>query len=398
MWGGIPQAAADLAGSAWPLLSALTPADGEKDGNTGGRLVVHGLPYVTFWQAADLMGLAAAGTRENLDRLLRRRILRRGLVLCCGRCNWLGWYPLGSLGQDFECPRCTHGNIIEQQLWRDPLEEPAWYYDLDHAVREALRLNGRIPILAADSLRQAYTDAFSFTLDFEMIKPGDPKPTVEIDLAVTGNGQIILCEAKAASVLATSARDEQRDTAKLIGACQALTADALCLATGQASWSARTRSAVQAACDSAGVRTLWLEGLGSDRPAVAAPGTSRSPGRAAAPCAPHDPAIAVITGRLEPSVRLPRPGAARLWAAPICARAGPGSAGQNGGRERWSYSCQPCLVRIVASIVTYMSILTSASILKVPAPTGAPGSSARWAALQVVQKSPWAMPLRRPSR
>ena len=262
LWGGIPQAAADFGGPVWPLLSALTPAVGEKDGNKGGRLVVNGLPYVTFRQAADLMRIAGAKTREELDRLLRRRILRRGLVLRCGRCNWLGWYPLGSLGQAFECPRCTHSNIIEQQLWRDPFEEPAWYYDLDHAVREALRLNGRIPILAASKLREKYTDAFSFTLDFEMIKAGAAKPIVEIDLAVTGNGKVILCEAKASDVLAAAARDEQRDASKLIKACQALTADALCLATGKSSWSARTRTSIQAGCDGAGVTALWLEQLG----------------------------------------------------------------------------------------------------------------------------------------
>jgi len=66
---------------------------------------------------------------------------------------------------------------------------------------------------------------------------------------------------------------------------------------------------------------------------------------------------------------------------------------QDGGRQRWSYSCQPCLVRFTANAVTYMSSLTSASILKVPVPFGAPGSSTRYMAPQVGQKSPWAMPL-----
>ena len=67
------------------------------------------------------------------------------------------------MGQDFRCERCTHASMIEQPLWRDPPDEPAWYYDLDHAVREALRLNGRVPILAADSLRRKYAAAFSLT-------------------------------------------------------------------------------------------------------------------------------------------------------------------------------------------------------------------------------------------
>jgi hypothetical protein len=57
-----------------------------------------------------------------------------------------------SLSQDFQCQRCMHVNMIEQQLWRDLFDEPARFYDLDHAVREALRLNGRVPLLAARSL------------------------------------------------------------------------------------------------------------------------------------------------------------------------------------------------------------------------------------------------------
>jgi hypothetical protein len=191
LWGGIAEAAIDLAGQTWRLLNALTPVDRERDGNTSGRLVVEGLPYVTFQQATDLIGVSDPETRQILDRLLRKRVLRRGLVLRCGRCNWLDWYPLGSVSQDFECVRCTHGNVIEQELWRDPFAEPAWYYDLDHAVREALRMNGRIPILAAHKLSQMNKDAFSYTLDFELIKDGDSGPTVEIDLAVIGDGQLI---------------------------------------------------------------------------------------------------------------------------------------------------------------------------------------------------------------
>jgi len=270
LWGGYPQAAADLGGPAWPLLRGLVPANGEKDGNKDGRLVVHGLPYVTFGQAAGLLGLPVTQTREILDRLLRRRILRRGLVLCCERCNWLAWHPLEALGQDFRCPRCTHASVIEQQLWRDPFEEPAWYYDLDHAAREALRLNGRVPILAASSLSSKHTGAFSLTLDFEMIQPGADRPTVEIDLGAVGDGEIILCEAKSSSTLDNDDHAEKRDTSKLISACRALTADVLCLATSQPAWSARTRATVQVACEQAGIRLLRLEGLGLDSRSPAA--------------------------------------------------------------------------------------------------------------------------------
>lgn len=264
LWGGFAEAADDLGGPAWPLLHGLTPVNGEKDGPQASRLVVHGVPYVTFAQAASLLSMPAPQAREILDRLARRRILRRGLVLCCGRCNWLAWYPLEALSQDFQCQRCTHANMIEQQLWRDPFDEPAWFYDLDHAVREALRLNGRVPILAASSLARQNPGAFSLTFDFEMTRHGADKPAVEIDLGAIGDGKVILCEAKSSSTLATSGTDEKRDTAKLIAACRALTADVLCLATTQPGWSPRTRATVQAECDRAGVSALWLEGLGAD--------------------------------------------------------------------------------------------------------------------------------------
>jgi hypothetical protein len=263
LWGGIAEAADDLGGPAWPLLRGLTPVDGEKDGSRAGRLVVHGIPYVTFKQAVDLLSVPAAQTREILDRLARRRILRRGLMLRCGRCNWLAWYALEALSQDFQCQRCTHVNMIEQQLWRDPFEEPAWFYDLDHAVREALRLNGRVPLLAASSLARQNPSAFSLTLDFEMIRHGADTPTVEIDLGAIGDGKIILCEAKSSNTLATSNSAEKRDAAKLITASRALTADVLCLATTQPEWSPRTRTTVQSACDRAGVSALWLQGLGT---------------------------------------------------------------------------------------------------------------------------------------
>lgn len=66
-----------------------------------------------------------------------------------------------------------------------------------------------------------------------MIRHGADKPAVEIDLGAIGDGKVILCETKSSGTLAASDRDERRDTARLITACRALTADVLCLATTQ---------------------------------------------------------------------------------------------------------------------------------------------------------------------
>jgi hypothetical protein len=59
--------------------------------------------------------------------------------------------------------------------------------------------------------------------------------------------EVIACEARSSSTLATSDSDEKR--AKLVTACRALTAGVLCLAT------------VWTECDRAGVSALWFEGL-----------------------------------------------------------------------------------------------------------------------------------------
>jgi hypothetical protein len=76
-----------------------------------------------------------------------------------------------------------------------------------------------------------------------MIRHGADESAVEIDLGAVGDRKVIPCEAKSSSTLATSDSDENRDTAKLITACRALTADVL--------------ATVQAECDRAGVNALW---------------------------------------------------------------------------------------------------------------------------------------------
>lgn len=72
--------------------------------------------------------------------------------------------------------------------------------------------------------------------------PARRRQAVEIDLGAIGDGKVIPWEAKSSSTLATSDRDEKRDTARLITACRALTAGVLCLATTQPAWSLRTRA------------------------------------------------------------------------------------------------------------------------------------------------------------
>jgi hypothetical protein len=129
MWGGIEAAAADLSGTVRDLLDALTPASGIRHERRAAADVAghQPAPYLTAGHAQILLGLDKAGTRAELDRLLRLRVLRRGLVLRCARCNWLDWYAIDNIGQSFRCVRCTQGNFLEQARWHEPVSEPGWY-------------------------------------------------------------------------------------------------------------------------------------------------------------------------------------------------------------------------------------------------------------------------------
>jgi hypothetical protein len=260
MWGGIEAAAADLSGPARALLDVLTPSDAMRDGPLATSLVINRIPYVTAKNAEDLLGLDEAGTRAELDRLLRLRILRRGLILRCARCNWLDWYAIDYIGQFFRCDRCDHDNFLEQARWRNPVSEPQWYYDLDHAVREALKLDGHVPILALDRLRGRHRDGFSFTTDFEIIRGNAGHPP-EIDFGVIADARLILGEAKKNDRLADQRPEERRKLSRLADAARDLTADDVCLATAAAAWDRGTTGLVSQTLDNLGIGLIYEEGL-----------------------------------------------------------------------------------------------------------------------------------------
>jgi hypothetical protein len=266
MWGGLEAVAADLSSPMRKLLDVLTPAPDMKDGPLPTSLVINRLPYLTAEHAQNLLGLDEAGTRAELDRLLRLRVLRRGLVLRCARCNWLDWYAIDHVGQSFRCDRCDQDNFLEQARWREPVSEPRWYYDLDHAVREALKLDGHVPILALDHLRAGHPGGFAFTTDFELIKNGTASHPPEIDFAVIADGRLILGEAKKNNRLASQRREEQRKLSRLCTAARDLTADDVCLATAANAWDPGTVELANRALGGQGIGHLYAEGLGAGQP------------------------------------------------------------------------------------------------------------------------------------
>ena len=264
MWGGLEAAAGDLSGPTWCLLEALTPTLGDGNGPRDVSLVVNRIPYVTVDHAKVLLGLDEQSTRAEIDRLLRLGVLRRGLILRCARCNWLDWYSVADLGRCFGCHRCDHENFLEQARWRDPVLEPRWYYDLDHAVREALANNGRVPILALEWLRTKQRASFSFTTDLELVKTGGTLHPPEIDFVVVGDGRLIVGEAKKSNRLAPDRRGERRKLARLCEVARDLTSDDICLATTANAWDRGTLALADEALGDLRVGRLYAAGLGAE--------------------------------------------------------------------------------------------------------------------------------------
>ncbi len=177
-------------------------------------------------------------------------------------CNWLDWYRLGEITETFQCRRCLHLNHIELERWREPADEPAWFYDLDHLVREALLQNGRVPLLASEKLRRAAPSSFSAVQGCELTKDGEDSPFAEVDVISLADGRITVTEGKARVDPNRTAMLTSADIGKKLEACRVLTAERFCLATSQPAWSSGTRTAVEAACRAAGIEVLWFQGLG----------------------------------------------------------------------------------------------------------------------------------------
>lgn len=264
LWGSLESTALDLKGPVWNLLSEFLIPDHfkVKDGPQQNSLVIHGIPYLTASNAMALLVEDEQVTRDILDRLIERDILRRGLLLRCSRCNWADWYAAGNFGQRFECRRCTHQNVIVKSRWQDPILEPKWYYDLDHAVREGLCKNGRVPILALEKLRSESRHSFTYCTDFELVRMGNDKPELEIDFAVVRDGTIIIGEAKTNDSIDENRRTEKQKITRFVDAASKLSADAMWFVTSAKTWNQVTRSTIQETATAKELEVMFVEGLG----------------------------------------------------------------------------------------------------------------------------------------
>jgi hypothetical protein len=276
LWDGRDSFVESMTGRLLPVLRAFQPSHAQSSSAyPGGEGVVllNGVRegYLTF---AGMLKFAGEGItpgdlRDGIDGLAARGVVRRGVVLGCGICGRPSFIAIGNLAQVNQCPRCGVANELARVQWRDPVEEPSWYYDLHPVARELLADHGEVPLLLSRHLRSGsrrYDDVPELEL-----RDASGNPAAEADLIAVDDDDVIVAEAKSNDALGGSAREVRRAAAKRVRLADVLRADQIVLATTRPEWSASSiteiRSAVTGHTWPAGLRPAvrLITGLGGDQ-------------------------------------------------------------------------------------------------------------------------------------
>jgi hypothetical protein len=189
-------------------------------------------------------GLDVDDLRFDIDTLLERHIMRRGLVLDCGECESPTFVSVDDLAQVNRCPRCGANNELTRPRWREPRDEPTWFYDLHPAARELLRQDGDVPLLLAAHLRGTSRNYVDIA-EVEATASKNAKPLGESDLVALCDDDLVVAEAKSVDNLGRSPREARRTVAKRLAFAQLLRANQLVMATAATDWGAASVTAIR---------------------------------------------------------------------------------------------------------------------------------------------------------
>ncbi len=244
LWGDRAALAAHFAGPMLSVLQTFRPMGKKSElkfEETDGSVLPTGAGehlwegYLTF---AGILkyGKAEAGKeadfRRQVDDMLARGVLRRGLILGCAQCGKPAFTTIDNLAQVNRCPRCSALNDLSQPRWRQPDTEPQWYYDCHPTVREHLSQDGDIPLLLSHYLRtkaRRYVDV----AELELIDAVG-NPLAEADLIALSDGQLITAEAKRPGSLGKAKLAHAAAKRALLA--EQLHADQILLATADSQW------------------------------------------------------------------------------------------------------------------------------------------------------------------
>ena len=252
-----------LAGTLYPALRAFLPIGKTTTASYPNQqgVVLNHEGYLTFDGISHyLPTVDAEDIREDVDTLLIRRLMRRGLILGCAECQRPAFHTLDTMGQHFTCPRCGHENDLTQPRWRDPVSEPTWYYDLHAAARELLDQNGDVPLLTARHLRRgarSYVDV----AEIELVQLAGSKKIAECDLLAHVDNELVVAEAKNNGSLGTNKQMVDAAAAKRVLLARHARADQIVLATTASAWDARSITAMVSAIKQATTGQQWWNAM-----------------------------------------------------------------------------------------------------------------------------------------
>jgi hypothetical protein len=198
--------------------------------------------------------------RGTFDLWVEKGILQRGLIFGCPRCHYVDFYRLDEVGPGFACSRCRNvSRTIKQALWRDPLEEPKWYYDLDEVVYQMLENNGDVPLLALSTLTHGKASALFLPEAEVEVKGRRGERDIELDMWAVIDGDVAIGEAKSTDFLEETQTAEEDRCRRLAKVAAAVSADRFVLATSRTTWKSRTVEAMRTALPR-GIQLQVLDG------------------------------------------------------------------------------------------------------------------------------------------
>jgi hypothetical protein len=199
--------------------------------------------FLTFRNFGEVTGMETKELRALVDDWLIRGILRRGLVLGCPACRFSGWYAIDDIGQTFRCIRCRRENVLLARAWKDPVEEPDWYYDLAETAYQAMAGNVEGPIRALTALKKDAM-SFDFSHELEVFDATSSSHLGELDIWVIRDGRILVGEVSTTEDLSGKKTKKLKLLSRV---ADAVTADEVVLATTAPSWHNSVAVAAKAA-------------------------------------------------------------------------------------------------------------------------------------------------------
>lgn len=202
--------------------------------------------YLHFTGICERAGIAAdAPSRDEVDKLIRAGVLRRGLLVRCPVCEHSAFVHIQDLTSNIRCQRCLAENPLDRQLWHLPVTEPTWFYDLHPIFRSLLINNGDVPLLLSKHLRKSAKRRFTDAPEFELLNASGARE-VETDLLALADRRLLMAEAKSNNSLGTT-KQRLGAARKRVRVAQILLVDEVLLATTAQSWEGGSVEAVKQA-------------------------------------------------------------------------------------------------------------------------------------------------------